>query len=65
MKVFLTARETAGFLKISLGNLYRLTSKKKIPHTKKPGVGLRFDREALEAWIQGASIQVINRKENI
>lgn len=59
MKNFLTAQETTEFLKISLGNLYKLTSEKKIPHTKRAGIGLRFDRKKLEKWIQKASVRVI------
>jgi len=58
MRELLTARETAGFLKISLVNLYQLTSRKKIPHIKKPGIGLRFDRGALEAWLQEGTVEL-------
>ncbi|MCK4647952.1 helix-turn-helix domain-containing protein [bacterium] len=59
MKDLLTARETASLFKISLTNLYQLTSKKKIPYIKKPGIGLRFDREALEAWIGEGEVKPI------
>ena len=59
MKDLLTARETASFLKISLVNLYQLTSKKKIPHIKKPGIRIRFDREVLEEWIQGGRVELM------
>ena len=57
MKTYFTVREASGFLKIHIHSLYRLIYAKQIPFIRKPGVGLRLDPEALEAWIEKGKVQ--------
>ena len=51
-KEVLTSRETAAYLGISLGYLYKLTMEKKIPHYKPEGKILYFNRTEVEAWMR-------------
>ena len=50
-KKVLTMKEVSEYFGIEQGTLYNLTSKKLIPHSKKKGVGIRFDKEEVEKWI--------------
>jgi excisionase family DNA binding protein len=47
----LTADEVARMLRISLGTLYKLVRKGKIPAFR-IGIDWRFSREAIEKWMQ-------------
>ena len=57
MKEFLTAKEVSKLFQIHLHTVYRMVCQKMIPFMRKRGVGLRFDREALEAWIKEGGIE--------
>lgn len=48
---WLKAREAAKFLGVNIFTLYKLAETGQIPHVKRPGVGLRFRRDHLEAWL--------------
>ncbi len=48
---WLTARELAQYLKISLDMVYKLTQQGKIP-VSKVGTLLRFDREEIDQWVR-------------
>ena len=56
MEKLLTTRQVAEILQIHLNSLYRLVYQKRIPFTKVSGM-LRFDPEALEAWIQEGKVE--------
>ena len=63
MKTLLTIKEAAQLLKINPFHLYRLTREKRIPFSKIPGVGIRFDLDSLEKWIQEAKTEPIDWQE--
>lgn len=48
---WLTVRELAQYLKISIDLVYKLTQQGKIP-VSKVGNLLRFDREEIDAWVK-------------
>ena len=48
---FMTSEEVAKLLRIPIGSLLKLTSKRQIPHIK-VGRRLRFDRTELFEWIR-------------
>ena len=48
---WLTARELAQYLKISVDLVYKLTQHGKIP-VSKVGTLLRFDREEIDEWVK-------------
>ena len=50
-KPVLTFQETCQYLEISSSHLYKLTSKRAIPHFCPSGKKLYFKREELEAWL--------------
>jgi len=52
MQEYLTVKEVSRLLKIHPFHVYRLVRQKSIPALKIPGVGVRFDPEALGKWIQ-------------
>lgn len=58
-KEVLTSRETAAYLGISLGYLYKLTMEKKIPHYKPEGKILYFDRTDVVAWMRRNRIESV------
>lgn len=49
-KPFLTLKETSEFTGISIHTIYRMTSRKEIPHLKAGGK-LLFDRAELTQWL--------------
>lgn len=51
-KEVLTSEETAKYMGISLGYLYKLTCKKEIPHYKPMGKMCYFNRVEVEKWLQ-------------
>lgn len=50
-KPYLSLEEAADFLSVSKAGLYRMTSRKKIPHIKRGGK-LLFSREQINAWLK-------------
>ena len=57
MRSLLTVDEAAKLLHIHPTNLRRLVSKRKIPFIKREGIGVKFNPERLEAWIEEAEIE--------
>lgn len=57
MRPLLTVDEAARLLHVHPTNLRRLVSKRKIPFIKKPGLGVKFNPEKLEAWIQEGEVE--------
>ncbi len=49
---FLTAKEAAEFLSVTIGMLYKLVFQRRLPCYKPNGGRLYFDRAELEAWIR-------------
>ena len=46
-----TAREIGDYLKMSLKGVYKACSGRRIPFSKIPGVGIRIDKQALDAQL--------------
>ena len=57
MREFLTAKEVSKLFQIHLHTVYRMVYQKMIPFIRKRGVGLRFDRAVLEAWVQEGKVE--------
>jgi excisionase family DNA binding protein len=55
-KEILSLAETSQYLKLTIDNLYRLTSEKKIPHFK-PSKKLLFDRIELDQWLEQNAVK--------
>lgn len=60
MKELLTVKEAAPILKIHPQHIYRLVYQKRIPYIKKPGLGIRFDPDEIEKWIEEGKVQTQN-----
>jgi len=52
-KEVLTASEACQYTGFSKSYLYKLTSRREIPHYKPSGKMVFFNRHELEAWLQG------------
>ncbi len=52
---WLTSREAADYVRISLDGLHRLSGSGAIPHAKQGG-RLLFDRIELDEWVRGYSV---------
>jgi len=48
----LRAKQAAELLGVNVYTLYRLAAAGDVPSVKRPGIGRRFPREALEAWLR-------------
>lgn len=55
MKELLTIKELAGYIKLSVPTVYRLTSTRKIPHIKVGGK-LVFEQEKIDSWLDSRAI---------
>lgn len=53
---WLTVAEVAQFLDCHPISVYRLCSRRKLPHAKAAGVGIRIDRRDLERYLDNARI---------
>lgn len=62
-KPVLNAEETADYLGVTIQHIYRLTSKKEIPHYKR-GKSIFFNREELNAWLQEERIDTLAEIED-
>ena len=49
---WLTAKEASEYLGLHLKTIYRLTTQRKIPFTKVPGIGIRVDIKELNALME-------------
>jgi excisionase family DNA binding protein len=54
---WLTVRECSAYIHVHPQTLYRLTLRRKIPHAKVPGIGIRIDKEALDQFLELQGIQ--------
>jgi excisionase family DNA binding protein len=59
-----TVREVAEFLRLKEATICRLASEGKLPGVK-VGKSWRFDMEALERWVSGAQMGVIDRSVEV
>jgi len=57
MEQLLTVKAVAKLLNYSASGIYKLCEASKIPHVKIPGGGVRFRKEAVEAWIEKKTIK--------
>lgn len=54
---WMSGRQAAGYLGVSLGTLYNWTAGKRIPHRKR-GNALVFRRSELDAWMEAQATPV-------
>jgi excisionase family DNA binding protein len=50
-KKWLTIREAASYIGMSIGFLRKSVRNRTVPHTRVGSKALRFDREALDVWL--------------
>ena len=62
-KELLTIRQAAEYLNLSIENIYRMTSEKRIPHYK-PSKKLLFDRLQLDNWLEEKAIATNHHLSN-
>lgn len=55
-KRVLTFEETIAYTGLSRSYLYKLTSQRKIPHSKPMGKLIFFDKEQLDKWLLSGSV---------
>lgn len=60
MTTLLTIKEAAERLKVHPQQLYKLVYAKKVPFIRKPGVGVRFDPDTLDAWVREGEVKIQN-----
>jgi excisionase family DNA binding protein len=53
---YMTVKEVAALLKMSVSHVYTLTSQKKIPHIKLLGKKVIFDKKALNQWLKSKMV---------
>jgi len=56
----LTLSEAAEYLKLKKSGLYKLTSKRKIKHSKPSGKKIYFSRRDLDQWAMSGNVEPIN-----
>ena len=54
-KKWLTIREAANYIGMSVGFLRKAVRLQTVPHTRIGSKALRFDRDALDAWVTAQS----------
>lgn len=64
-KDVLNVKETAEYLKLSESHIYKLTSKKRIPHFCPLGKKLFFNRQELDEWLQRNRVEVEEKEDDI
>ena len=57
----LTYRQVAAMLGVTLGTLYSLVSRKRIPHIRIGRRLVRFSRARISAWLAAAEVEPGNR----
>lgn len=60
-KEVLTASEACAYTGFSKSYLYKLTSRREIPHYKPSGKMVYFNRHELEAWLQSNKVETAAR----
>jgi excisionase family DNA binding protein len=64
--ILLTPLELAEMLHVSVGHIYRLVAKRRVPFVKLGG-SVRFRRESIERWVTGQEVtsisQILARKK--
>jgi len=63
-KEWLTITEAAGHIGMSTGFLRKGVRLRTIPHARLGTKALRFNREALDAWLDAQSCPVVTSKKN-
>lgn len=63
-KSILSFQEAQDFLSLSSSSLYKLTSRKKIPHYKPQG-RIYFKKTELEEWVLNSKVPTATEVENI
>jgi excisionase family DNA binding protein len=56
MNDILNFKQTCDYLQLSKSSLYKLTSKKEIPHYKPGGKRIYFKRSDLDEWITNGKV---------
>ncbi len=64
-KEILSFNEAGNYLELSHSALYKLTSKKEIPHFCPNGKKLYFRRDELDAWLQRNRQQTVSEIEEL
>ena len=59
----LTLPEAAKFLNLSQSHLYKLTSERKIPHSKPSGKKIYFDKSELIQWLKRKPARTREKKK--
>ena len=59
-KEVLTLHEVSAYLGLSLSTIYRMTSKREIPHYKPTGKIVYFDRKEIDEWAKANRIATAN-----
>lgn len=62
-KDILNLDEAAEYLNMSKSTLYKLTSRKEIPHYK-PNRCVYFERSQLDAWIRSAAVKTVEQLDD-
>ena len=60
-----TAREIGDYLKLSLKGVYKACSRRRLPFSKIPGVGVRIDKQALDALLERLAISPVQFGESL
>ena len=55
-KRWLTAAEMSQYLNLNIKSLYRAGHLRKLPYAKVPGVGIRYDKKAIDDLLERESI---------
>jgi len=58
MYQLLTVKDIAGMLRCSVYQVYRLATKKKIPHMKVAGGAIRFDPTEIQHWLAKQKVEL-------
>lgn len=58
MNKLLTVAEVAQMMQVGANTVYRWIAGNKIPYTKLPGGGVRFDQEKLNNWLKNRTARV-------
>ena len=56
MKPLLTVKDVAKLLRCSTYQVYRLTSKKRIPYLKVAGGAIRFNPDEMDTWLEAQRV---------
>ncbi len=60
-KEILDMKEAAGYLNLSTSALYKMTSRKELPHYVPGGKKIYFKKSELNEWINGGRVESLNQ----